>query len=117
MNAYERVMSLINHEIPDRMPCFAACSTITYDQMKKVGSFWPEGHEKGEAMAGQALAALRGREYTLPDDIKSLAVPVLAHRLILKEQDRLRGDLPEHTLEGIIKRVPVPVNSGTAHAS
>ena len=71
----------------------------------------------GLMRAGQALAALRGREYTLPDDIKSLAVPVLAHRLILKEQDRLRGDLPEHTLEGIIKRVPVPVNSGTAHAS
>jgi len=36
--------------------------------------------------ASQALAALQGRDYVLPDDVKSLAVPVLAHRLILKEE-------------------------------
>jgi MoxR-like ATPase len=59
--------------------------------------------------AGQALAALREREYVLPDDIKSLAVPVLAHRLILKEEERLRGETPEHFLEEIIKQIPVPV--------
>lgn len=57
MNAMKRVMSVIKHETPDRMPCFAACSTVTYDQMEKVESFWPEGHEKGEAMARQAMAA------------------------------------------------------------
>jgi MoxR-like ATPase len=59
--------------------------------------------------AGQALATLREREYVLPDDIKSLAAPVLAHRLILKEEERLRGETPEHFLEEIIKQIPVPV--------
>ena len=57
MNAKERVMAVINHEKPDRMPCFGANSTVTYDQMEKVGAFWPDGHEKGEDMAKQALAA------------------------------------------------------------
>ena len=57
MNSKERVMSVINHQKPDRMPCFSANSTVTYQQMEKVQAFWPEGHEKGEAMAKQALAA------------------------------------------------------------
>lgn len=57
MNAIERVMSVINHKPPDRIPCFAANSTVTYDQMEKVNAFWPEGHEKGETMARQAMAA------------------------------------------------------------
>jgi MoxR-like ATPase len=62
----------------------------------------------GLMRAGQALAAIRGRAYVLPDDIKYLAHPVLAHRLILKEEERLRGGAPEHFLEEIVKRVPVP---------
>ena len=56
---------------------------------------------------GQALAALRGREYVLPDDIKYLVVPVLAHRLILKEEERMRGETPEDYLEKIISQIPV----------
>ncbi len=63
----------------------------------------------GLMRAGQALAALREREYVLPDEIKSLAVPALAHRLILKEEERLRGETPEHFLEEIVKQIPVPV--------
>ncbi len=57
MNAKERVMAVINHQKPDRMPCFCANSTVTYEQMEKVQAFWPTGHEKGEDMAKQALAA------------------------------------------------------------
>jgi [methyl-Co(III) methanol-specific corrinoid protein]:coenzyme M methyltransferase len=57
MNAKERVMAVINHQKPDRMPCFGANSTVTYDQMEKVNAYWPEGHFEGEAMAKQALAA------------------------------------------------------------
>jgi [methyl-Co(III) methanol-specific corrinoid protein]:coenzyme M methyltransferase len=57
MNSKERVMSVIHHEKPDRMPCFGANSTVTYEQMEKVQAFWPEGHEKAEPMAKQALAA------------------------------------------------------------
>ncbi|HEY5497717.1 MAG TPA: MoxR family ATPase [Syntrophales bacterium] len=58
--------------------------------------------------AGQALAALRDRDYVLPDDVKSLAVPVLAHRLILKEEERLRGEIQESLLEEIVRQIPVP---------
>jgi len=69
----------------------------------------------GLMRAGQAMAALRGRDYVLPDDIKSLARPVLAHRLILKEEDRLRGENPEHILESIIQRIPVPAAAGSTN--
>jgi [methyl-Co(III) methanol-specific corrinoid protein]:coenzyme M methyltransferase len=57
MNAKERVMAVINHQEPDRMPCFGANSTVTYEQMEKVGAYWPDGHDVGEVMARQALAA------------------------------------------------------------
>ncbi len=57
MNAKERVMAVLNHQEPDRMPCFGANSTVTYEQMEKMQAFWPEGHEKGETMAKQAMAA------------------------------------------------------------
>ncbi|NIS69194.1 MAG: MtaA/CmuA family methyltransferase [Proteobacteria bacterium] len=57
MNAKERVMRVVSHQKPDRMPCFGANSTVTYDQMEKVKAFWPEGHEKAETMAKQAMAA------------------------------------------------------------
>jgi len=62
----------------------------------------------GLMRAGQALAALRGREYTLPDDIKELALPVLSHRIILAEQDKLRGSQPDHILKEILGKIPVP---------
>ena len=58
--------------------------------------------------AGQALAALRDRSYVFPDDIKYLALPALTHRLILKEEERLRGNTSEHVLEEIIAQIPVP---------
>ena len=66
----------------------------------------------GLMRTGQALAALRGREYVLPDDIKYLVWPVLAHRLILKEEERLQGKIQEHFLEDIINQIPVPAPSG-----
>jgi MoxR-like ATPase len=62
----------------------------------------------GLMRTGQALAALRGRDFVLPDDIKLLAAPVLAHRLILTDEERLRGGAPEHLLEEILEQVPVP---------
>jgi MoxR-like ATPase len=59
--------------------------------------------------AAQALAALRGRGYVLPDDIKQLAAPVLAHRLLLHSQARLRGRSELTVLDEILATVPVPV--------
>ncbi|MGD1992540.1 MAG: MoxR family ATPase [Anaerolineae bacterium] len=57
----------------------------------------------------QALAALRGRGYVIPDDVKALALPVLSHRIIINPQVRLRGQRPEEVLMDIVESVPVPV--------
>ena len=62
----------------------------------------------GLMRSGQALAALQGRDFVLPDDIKGLVVPVLAHRLILTDEERLRGGMPENLLEEILEKIPVP---------
>ena len=62
----------------------------------------------GLMRTGQALAALRGRDFVLPDDIKHLVVPVLAHRLILADDKRLRGATSEQLLEKILEQIPVP---------
>jgi MoxR-like ATPase len=59
--------------------------------------------------ASQALAALQGRSYVIPDDVKPLAVPVLAHRLLLKAEARMRGKTEEDVLREILDRTPVPV--------
>ncbi|MFN8498257.1 MAG: MoxR family ATPase [Anaerolineae bacterium] len=59
----------------------------------------------------QARAALLGRDYVLPDDIKALAAPVLTHRLILSSQMKLRGRTPEQILQEIVEAVPAPVDT------
>jgi MoxR-like ATPase len=59
--------------------------------------------------ASQALAALRGRDYVLPDDAKHLAPYVLTHRLMTSPQARLRGRSKEQIVEEIVATVPVPV--------
>jgi MoxR-like ATPase len=55
-----------------------------------------------------ARSALFGRDYVLPDDIKAVAVPALAHRLILAADPWIRGVRPESVVESILKTVPVP---------
>jgi MoxR-like ATPase len=57
----------------------------------------------------QALAAIRGREYVTPDDIKGLAPFALAHRVILRPQARLRERNADSVIEDILAQVPVPV--------
>jgi len=59
--------------------------------------------------SSQALAAIRGRGYVIPDDVKYLAPPVLAHRLIPSSRTRLRGATADQILSGQIAAVPVPV--------
>jgi MoxR-like ATPase len=65
----------------------------------------------GLHLAAQALAAIRGRNFVVPDDVKILAVPVLAHRLISKTEARLRGKLPGSTVREILAAIPVPVEN------
>ena len=57
--------------------------------------------------AGQALAALEGRDYVIPDDVKQLAVAVLAHRLIVKSQASLREVDPDAIVREILSQVPI----------
>jgi len=59
--------------------------------------------------SAQALAALRGRAFVIPDDVKYLAPSVLTHRIILSPQVRLRGRSPEEVVSEIVDTVPVPV--------
>jgi len=62
----------------------------------------------GLHMASQALAAVRGRDYIIPDDVKYLSIPVLSHRLILKTDARLRGRTDKQIIKDILSSVPVP---------
>jgi MoxR-like ATPase len=57
----------------------------------------------------QALAAIRGRTFVIPDDVQALAAPVLAHRIMPSSQARLRGKAIADILKAVIERVPVPV--------
>ena len=57
----------------------------------------------------QALAAIRGQEYVTPDDIKALAPPALAHRIILKSMARLRERTQESVIGDLLEQQPVPI--------
>ena len=58
---------------------------------------------------GQAMAAIRGREFVLPDDIKMIAGPVLKHRMILKPESRLRKVTSDQVVNQLMSEIPVPV--------
>jgi len=58
--------------------------------------------------ATQALAAMRGRGYVIPDDVKLLARPTLAHRIIVTPSARVRNITSTAILEEILQNVPVP---------
>lgn len=62
----------------------------------------------GLYLASQAKAAIQGRNYVIPDDVKSLAVPVVAHRFILKTEARMKGQTSEDIMREVLSAVPVP---------
>ena len=59
--------------------------------------------------ASQARAAIAGRAFVLPDDIKALTPSVLTHRIHISPQTRLRGRTPAEVLAEVVQQVPVPV--------
>ncbi len=59
--------------------------------------------------ACQALAAIHGRNYVIPDDIKQVVVPVLAHRLVLRPDARLHARTAGQVLADLLAKTPVPV--------
>ena len=62
--------------------------------------------------ASRAMAASRGRDYVVPDDIKDLAVPVLAHRVLLSPEAQMRGSGAEDVLGALVGRIPIPARQG-----
>ncbi len=58
--------------------------------------------------ASRALAALEGRTFVTPDDVKVIAHPVLRHRLILRPEAELEGLTTDQLIDGVLTSVPVP---------
>jgi MoxR-like ATPase len=58
--------------------------------------------------ACRAYAALEGRDFVIPDDVQTLAVSVLAHRLLPTADAIIERKLPERVLTRIIERLPLP---------
>jgi len=65
--------------------------------------------------AAQAMAAINGRDYVIPDDVKQLAVPVLGHRLIVRSQASLREVDNDAIVREVLATVPIaePSEAGT----
>jgi MoxR-like ATPase len=58
--------------------------------------------------AARAWAALAGRDFVSPDDIRAIALPVMEHRLLLRPESELEGVRAGETLDRILHEVPVP---------
>lgn len=59
-------------------------------------------------LAGRAVAAIEGRDFVTPDDIKSMAVPVLEHRLILRPEYEIEGQSVVEVIQDILQEISVP---------
>lgn len=59
--------------------------------------------------ASQAHAAIKGRDFVTPEDVKAMAIPVLSHRLVLKNEMNIEGDLGEKVIENILNSVKTPL--------
>ena len=59
--------------------------------------------------AAQACALLAGRDYILPDDVRRMALPVLAHRLVLNPEARMKGASAQQVLTSVLEQVAVPI--------
>src|ERR1041385_623207 len=60
-------------------------------------------------VSSRAHAALAGRDFVTPDDVKAMAIPVLEHRLILRPEFEIEGATPVETVQKILESVAVPV--------
>ena len=58
---------------------------------------------------GRAAAAIAGRNYVIPDDIKDIALQIISHRINMKPEAKIRGITGMHIVRKILSEVPVPV--------
>ena len=59
-------------------------------------------------MAARASAAIAGRDFVTPDDIKTMAVPVLEHRVILRPEFEIEGLSVPEVIQQILQQIAVP---------
>ena len=59
-------------------------------------------------LAAKTLAAMEGRDYLIPDDVKAAAAPVLRHRLLVKPEADLEGISSDHVVAELLSAVEVP---------
>jgi MoxR-like ATPase len=88
----------------------AVIQETRHDRHVAVGSS-PRGSLAFLKMA-RAYAAMQGRDYVLPDDIKHFGLPVLSHRLILQPEYWLTRQVADRVIGDIFAKVPVPVLKG-----
>ena len=60
---------------------------------------------------GRAAAAIAGRNYVIPDDIKGISLQIISHRIVMKPEAKIRGITGMHIVRKILSEVPVPVIS------
>ncbi len=62
----------------------------------------------GLLYVARAMAAMDGRDYLLPDDVKAASGPVLRHRIVLKPEAEMEGLLPDHVIQQLIATIEIP---------
>ena len=62
--------------------------------------------------AAQAAAAVNGMDFVRPDDVKEMAAPILAHRVMPRAEMRAKGQTPEDVINRTLESVPTPVPVG-----
>jgi len=86
--------------------CVELAAATRVDPSVEVGAS-PRGSQ-ALMLVGRACAVIDGRDYVTPDDIKRVAVPVLAHRLTLTPAAWAAGTDPARVVEAVVEKVPVP---------
>jgi MoxR-like ATPase len=56
----------------------------------------------------KAVAAMEGRDYLIPDDVKQAALPTLRHRIVLRPEADLEGITPDQIVQDVLRAVEVP---------
>ena len=59
-------------------------------------------------LAGKAMAAIQGRDYVVPDDVKDVCIPALRHRMIRRPEAEIQGVSEVAAVQRAVGRVPVP---------
>ena len=88
---------------------FCASALNCCSAARRAPSFFTCSYSRAELMkAAQALALFDGLEFVTPEQIQELAVPVIAHRLVMEPQARFSGLTSRGIVEEVVKKIPIP---------